>query len=218
MLAVGREASSSIVWGGAAATLFALAAALAPWRLLAELTMGREAPRSLVWMVVAGLAVTWTSYAASVGFLGPMVAWPLAAAGGVLACMACVDLKCFVIPDVHVGLLIVLALWRPIGLGWTSVAAGAAVGAGLLLAVRWVFARVRNVEALGLGDVKLIGALGALVGPRSILWVIVATSAIGVAWGLILNKGRIDRAQPAPFGAFAAIPAAVVGALAILLP
>jgi prepilin signal peptidase PulO-like enzyme (type II secretory pathway) len=41
---------------------------------------------------------------------------------------------------------------------------GAALGAGLLFALRWLFLRLRGVEALGLGDVKLMAAAGCWVG------------------------------------------------------
>ena len=213
-----REAAFSWIWGGALATLLALVSCMAPWRLIAELVGASKARRCVVWLLVVGLAASWSTYALAERLLGPWTGCLLAAGAGALACMAYIDLRWLIVPDAHVCVLLLIALFRPLGLSWLSVFSGAALGAGLLLAVRWSYLRMRHIEALGLGDVKLIAALGALAGPRSVLWIIVAASAMGVLLALTLNRGRFRRAQPLPFGALAAIPAVIVAALALTGP
>ncbi|MEM7472983.1 MAG: A24 family peptidase [Pseudomonadota bacterium] len=63
----------------------------------------------------------------------------------------------------------------------TSALIGAALGGGILLALRLTFQALRGVEALGLGDVWLAAALGAFVGPTSISWLLGAAALLGLA-------------------------------------
>ena len=134
----------------------------------------------------------------------------LGVAAACLAAMAAIDAQWLIIPDLHVVLLMVLALIGPLAPGLVTAALGAVLGAGLLWTVRALFLRLRGIEAMGLGDVKLMAALGALVGPLRVLWIIAAASILGVAWGLIRSRGRLADAPPAPFGAMAALPAMAV--------
>jgi len=53
---------------------------------------------------------------------------------------------------------------------------GIAVGAGVLLAIGWVGERLYGRDAMGLGDVKLLAAGGALVGPGGALAALVVAS------------------------------------------
>ena len=115
---------------------------------------------------------------------------------------------------------------------------GAAIGAGVLWSVAFVHARVsvalgrrfdhwpgegvpipKSSEAdywlwfpgLGLGDVKLLAMIGAVVGPVGVLDTILASSLAGLVLGLAQTIGR--GALGRPFG-FA--PAIAVGALMVL--
>ncbi len=198
--------------GGLVIVSAAAVAALFPRPLLKALETGQgqpKVPNLFVPSVLAGLAAG----AASAAVGGWAVGTALGAAAAVLTSMALIDLRRMVIPDVHVAMLAVLALVGPLAPPLATAALGALVGGGLLWAVRWAFMRLRGVEPLGLGDVKLMAALGALCGPRSVLWVIVAASAAGATWGLVRNRGRIEGAPALPFGAFAALPAAAALAL-----
>lgn len=82
---------------------------------------------------------------------------------------------------------------------------GFALGAGLLLALRWLFLRLRGTEALGLGDVKLMAAAGCWVGVTGLpvmlliaslgtLLVVFAARATGAGFTGPLDARRI------PFG------------------
>lgn len=61
---------------------------------------------------------------------------------------------------------------------------GAALGAGFLLAVRAAYSRLRGVEGLGLGDVKMIAMVGAFTGVAGVLLTIFAGSLLGSLVGL----------------------------------
>lgn len=68
---------------------------------------------------------------------------------------------------VGLGMNTLLAGWA----GLVSAAAGATLMLTLLLPLVWL-------KALGAGDWKLLGALGALLGPQATLWVLLATTLI----------------------------------------
>jgi len=116
------------------------------------------------------------------------------------------------LPGLFVG--IASAWWNPFlgrpgasGLAWSL--AGAALGSGFLWAVGAVYGWLRRVEAMGLGDVKLMAMVGAFTGPEGVLFTLFAASIAGAAVGIALIplKGRSLR-DTLPFGCFLA-PAAV---------
>ncbi len=61
--------------------------------------------------------------------------------------------------------------------------AGAATGAGVLLAVRWIGSRVLRKEAMGLGDVKLLAMIGAFTSPVPVLYALLVASVAGAVLG-----------------------------------
>ena len=65
-------------------------------------------------------------------------------------------------------------------------------------------------EAMGIGDMKLVAAIGTFVGWHGVLFTIAAGSFIGAASGLIgIILRRWTRSQKIPFGPFLAIAAAI---------
>src|SRR5947209_4546584 len=81
---------------------------------------------------------------------------------------------------------------------------GALVGGGFLWLVGWLWERVRGVEAMGLGDVKMMFMVGAYLGwPLTLLAIflgVLSGSLAGV--GLMLKRGRRDMQMLLPFGIF----------------
>jgi leader peptidase (prepilin peptidase)/N-methyltransferase len=67
--------------------------------------------------------------------------------------------------------------------------AGLAVGWGVLFSVSWLGARAFGKEAMGFGDVKLLGAGGAFVGPGGVLMALMLASILASTVGLV-NMGR----------------------------
>jgi leader peptidase (prepilin peptidase)/N-methyltransferase len=95
---------------------------------------------------------------------------------------------------------------------WMAVS-GAALGAGVLWGIGALYGRLRGVEAMGLGDVKLMAMVGAFTGPFGVLFTLFAASTVGAVVGvaLIPLRGR-SLSDTLPFGCFLA-PAAVVAML-----
>ena len=82
--------------------------------------------------------------------------------------------------------------------------------AGLLYAVGEVYVRLRGVQGLGFGDVKLAAMIGAFLGSSGTLLVLLAACLSGSAVGiLLLAAGRAERDSPLPLGSFLSASAAL---------
>ena len=99
--------------------------------------------------------------------------------------------------------LIGMAPANPRILALTGSLAGIAFGGGLLWAVREAFFRIRGVEGMGLGDVKMMAMVGAFLGlPLTLLTILlgsVAGSIVGIAFMRLSGKSRD---YELPFGSF----------------
>lgn len=99
---------------------------------------------------------------------------------------------------------------------------GAAAGYGALLAIALSYRALRGREGLGLGDAKLLGALGAWFGWQALPFILLASSVLALVWVALraVAGGTVDRTTRIAFGTFlcaVAIPAAIT-ARALLLP
>jgi leader peptidase (prepilin peptidase)/N-methyltransferase len=110
------------------------------------------------------------------------------------------------LPGIGVGLA--FSLWLPPGI--QSSAIGAALGAGILLAIRWAWKAVKGVDAMGLGDVKMLAMIGAFLGWQQVWLVLLLSSFTGAILGIALTAtaGRSMQSR-LPFGTFLAIAALV---------
>lgn len=100
--------------------------------------------------------------------------------------------------------------------GWPRIVAavvGAALGSGILWGIGALYSRLRGVEAMGFGDVKMMALVGAFTGPAGVVVTLFASSIVGAATGLALIPLKGKTLQNAlPFGCFIA-PAAVAALL-----
>jgi len=115
------------------------------------------------------------------------------------------------IPGIVIGILSnILA-----GPGWIASIIGAAVGAGSLYAIAEIYYRVRHEEGLGMGDVKMLGMIGAFLGWKLVLLTLVISSFLGSIVGVFVLVSRKESLKYAmPFGTFltvGALVASVVG-------
>lgn len=87
-----------------------------------------------------------------------------------------------------------------------SAVIGAMAGYLALWSVYWLFKLVTGKEGMGYGDFKLLGALGAWMGPWALLPIILLSSLCGAIVGsvFLFVRGH-DRSTPIPFGPFIAI-------------
>jgi len=150
---------------------------------------------------LASAAIAW-----KLGFGWPLAAglvftWILIAASGI-------DARTQLLPDQ----LTLPLLWLGLLLSLVSMfvtptiaIVGAAIGYLSLWSVYWLFKLATGKEGMGYGDFKLLGALGAWMGPMSLLPIVLLSSLIGALVGgtMLALRGQ-DRSTPIPFGPFIA--------------
>jgi leader peptidase (prepilin peptidase) / N-methyltransferase len=143
------------------------------------------------------------------------LSWPVAIASTVLGVLmiagAEVDARTYLLPDaVTIGATVAGIIAAPLLdptdplLAGVSAAARALGCAAMLALLRTSYARIRQREGLGFGDVKLAGAVGAWL-PLDVipLCFALATSAALVSLMIAHWRGHaIERATRLPFGAF----------------
>ncbi len=132
-----------------------------------------------------------------------------------------IDLDYMIIPDVitypatFVGLLIGLVsrplrpfLDRPFVASPMESVMGLLMGPGLLIAVWWLYFKIRKREGLGLGDVKLLAVCGATFGLECAWFTIFIGSVLGSIIGISLLLCRRNALSSyIPFGPYLAVAA-----------
>lgn len=114
----------------------------------------------------------------------------LTGAGGLLVTLSIIDLRVRLLPDKLVFSFAVLGiLFHVINqfqyLSWKEMGVGLLLGGGLLYVIRLGANRIYQQDALGLGDVKLMGAAGLWLGPDGVLAALVLGSVAGMIHGLV---------------------------------
>jgi len=108
----------------------------------------------------------------------------------------------FLIPALHGTDSHVLSLIRSlVGLGF---------GFGLLWSVAYFGRLMLKKEAMGFGDVKLMGALGAFLGFESIVFIVFVSSLLGSIIGVsLIALGQKEWQSRIPFGPYIALAALI---------
>lgn len=118
-----------------------------------------------------------------------------------LVLLSVVDLAWRWLPLEWCGLLALCGLTNAVLSGtFPDAMLGALLGGGLLLALRTAYLVLRNIEALGLGDVWLAAAIGTLVGPDYIIWLLGTAACLGILLSFWAARREAARAGVA-FGA-----------------
>jgi leader peptidase (prepilin peptidase) / N-methyltransferase len=158
-----------------------------------------ELGNGALWVLVFRFAPSWGDFAS-----------------GALLCAAClallaIDLDHWILPDaitlpgIAVGLALSFVSVRRTPL---EALAGAALGAGGLFLVAFLYEKIAGQEGMGLGDVKMLGMIGAFLGPSGVVVTILSASVSGsvIGLGLILLRGGGGKTR-LPFGVFLALGA-----------
>lgn len=87
---------------------------------------------------------------------------------------------------------------------------GLVMGGAPLFIIGWLWERIRNVEAMGGGDVKLMAMVGSLLGWKGSLLTIMLGALTGSLAGMILIiSKRLSMNRVIPFGPFLALGAVI---------
>jgi leader peptidase (prepilin peptidase) / N-methyltransferase len=147
-----------------------------------------------------------------------------------------IDLRHLIIPDGLSAIILICGLvldgWRLWEWGWRKQAIvfpqeiagrphtlylpqsvlGLLVGAGLFYLISWVAGKVFRKETMGGGDVKLAGAMGAVLGPGYVFFSYALVSIVlGAVIGLALIALRVrSRRDYIPFGPMMAVAGMVM--------
>ena len=140
----------------------------------------------------------------------PLLAVRLAFACSMVVLFA-IDLRHHILPNVITvpGIVVgfALSLILPVP-GWKSSLIGLLAGGGVLFAIAEAYYRLRGVEGLGMGDVKMLSMIGAFLGWPLMLVTLVLASFAGSIIGVgIIASGRGGMKAALPFGTFLAVGA-----------
>jgi leader peptidase (prepilin peptidase)/N-methyltransferase len=162
----------------------------------------------LSWPVVAVChAAFWWACAMHWDNTATALAWAVFSGG--LLMLAWIDWRTTFLPDALTQPLLWCGLMASgVGIIDTSLhdaVFGAVVGYGSLWAVAFAFEKLTGRVGMGGGDLKLLTALGAWLGPGSLLPVLLMASSVGACVGWVLQKReRLRHGLYLPFGPFLA--------------
>jgi leader peptidase (prepilin peptidase)/N-methyltransferase len=130
--------------------------------------------------------------------------------GCALIVLFMIDLEHQILPDAITlpGIVIGLAASCVFPPGILAAVLGTVVGGGVLWGIAELWYRVRHVDAMGFGDVKMLAMVGAWLGLKLVLLTFVLSSMMGGLVGIVLLASRrADMATKVPFGTMLAVAA-----------
>jgi leader peptidase (prepilin peptidase)/N-methyltransferase len=130
--------------------------------------------------------------------------------GASLIVIAFIDLQHKIIPDVLSipGIILGLAfsLIPSSSLSWIDSLIGILGGGGFLLLVALAFEKLTGRQGMGMGDVKMLAMIGAWMGWRALLFIVLLSSLTGsLIGGILLLLSRQGVRTKIPFGPFLAL-------------
>jgi len=126
--------------------------------------------------------------------------------------LSTIDFRTMTLPNAIIFPLMALstlyAPWNPwLGFRWdmrlVDMILGFLAGAGILLLFGWFGSLILGKDALGGGDIKLLGALGMVLGWQGALDGLFLGSIFSGLWaGFMILSGRLKAKTPIPYGPF----------------
>ncbi len=131
-----------------------------------------------------------------------------------LIVVSAIDFRLMIIPDVISLPMIVLTpvvVWLHPDLDWLSATLGVAIGGFSLYAIAWIYWLIRHEVGMGMGDVKLLAAIGGWLGYQAIIPTVFYGSILGAASGLVFIAAsrKMTLKAAIPFGPFLALGAII---------
>ncbi len=162
--------------------------------------VGQDAARRAVLELGAVAVAVWALLEAPHGWV-----WPACVLGWLLLAASVIDMRERILPDEINAAIAALGIVAAIAVGQDAVtgavmgavvdrAIGAAVGLLVFAGFAIAYEKLRGRPGLGLGDAKLLGALGAWVGWQGLASVVVI--AAGAALGTLLVGALLRRRVP----------------------
>jgi leader peptidase (prepilin peptidase) / N-methyltransferase len=119
-----------------------------------------------------------------------------------------IDIDHMIIPDVislngiMVGIIVSFTGLLP-DISWKISFAGVLLGGAILYIPAVIYRKIRGVEGLGGGDIKLLAMIGAFTGPYGVVFVLFVSSLSGSVVALASMAAKEARpTTPIPFGPF----------------
>ena len=142
---------------------------------------------------------------------GPLLLVRLAFAA-VLIVLAFIDIDHRILPDsmtlTGIPLGVLASVWLPPG--WRDSLIGVALGGGMLWLIAEAYYRWRHVEGMGMGDVKMLAMIGAVLGWRAVIVALVLSSFSGALVGvLMMSRAKDGMRYALPYGTFLSLGALV---------
>lgn len=184
-------------WATSPFGFFPLAAREGVWLGMSPLTL----PMIFVWWVVFSGLILGSYVDLDHYYLPDRVT-----VGGILFGLA----ASFAVPDLQYLYPPLCAHEGLSALAWSAI--GGAVGFFGLWGLGAVFTKILKKEAMGFGDVKLLGAFGTLFGPWGVLFTLVLSAFVGSVVGIAMiarGKARIGSCTAVPYGPMLALGAVV---------
>ncbi len=160
-----------------------------------------ELANGFFWLAAARMAITPLDFAAAAVFSSACVA------------LVFIDFDWQILPDAITLPLaaagLAFSFFSP-RLSWKQSLAGIAVGGISLWLVAFVYEKATGREGMGLGDVKMLGAIGAFTGIAGVVTTVLFASLAGSVVGLVLIAARGGGWKTRlPFGVFLGIAGAL---------
>ena len=177
---------------------------LLSWMLLRGRCRYCARPLSRLYPTIEIAALAVAVWAATVS--GPPL-WASCVFGWLLLALAMIDWRQYLLPDVLTLPLLaaglgLAALGEPADLG--AHALGAIGGFSAFALIAWSYRQLRGRDGLGLGDAKLLAAIGAWVTWRGLPDVVVLAAAVALLTALAQRKA-LDPTAKVPFGSYLAL-------------
>ena len=184
---------------------------VASWLVLRGRCRTCHEPIGLTYPVVE--LVTGVTFAGGYAIYGltPLLAVRLLFASAMIVLFV-IDLRHQILPNVITlpGIVVGLVCSVMLPPGWLASLIGAIAGGGILFAFAEIYYRIRKVEGLGMGDVKMLAMIGAFLGWQlTFVTLLLASFSGSVIGAALIATGRGRKKTPLPFGTFLAVGALI---------